>query len=41
VTCPVCGWPMTLTATKKMLNRILASFRCTNPQCKHEQTQIG
>jgi hypothetical protein len=39
--CPKCGWPMTLAGTKKVLAKLLTSFRCTNPHCKRELTQIS
>jgi len=41
VNCPKCGWPMKLIRTKKVLTSFLASFRCMNSQCRHEQTEIG
>lgn len=39
--CPKCGWPMALTETKKILTVFLASFKCLNAKCQHEQTEIA
>ena len=39
--CPECGWPIVLTGTKKVLTRFLASFKCLNPKCRHERTEIS
>jgi len=39
--CPRCGWPMRVTRTKRILDKLLTSFTCTSPPCEHEQTQIG
>jgi hypothetical protein len=30
-----------LTGTKKVLTRFLASFKCLNPKCRYEQTEIS
>jgi hypothetical protein len=30
-----------LTGTKKVLTIFLASFKCLNSKCQHEQTQIA
>ena len=39
--CPKCGWPMRLKETKKVLTVFLASFKCLNSKCQHEQTEIA
>jgi hypothetical protein len=41
MTCAQCGWPMRLLGQKKILATFLVSFRCMNPRCEREQTQIG
>jgi len=39
--CPRCGWPIKLSATKKVMATRLTSFTCMNPRCRHEQTEIA
>jgi hypothetical protein len=41
MTCAKCGWPIKLVRTRKVLRSVLATFKCMNPKCRHEHTEIA